>query len=825
MDLRSFTPTPLNLEEANNAVTPRGNAFNGINNGNTGRMMPPRSPAMSTTSTSSYSAYSTSQYNMANTPTSSSVFPGNVNNPSSSVVTRGQGINQNAQRMFQNQNSGFKGNVLSPSLPVGINPLNVNNWIDQQAKNVNVPSRSGTPANDDKNGVGIPGATMSAIASSNHPSVTSLTGIGKKEDLEEEVIPTAIVIKNIPFSIKKEQLLEEMTKLSLPLPYAFNYHFDNGVFRGLAFANFTSTEETAMVVNNLNSKEIGGRKLRVEYKKMLPLIERERIEREKREKRGQLEEQHRSASTTSLASLISNGKLPANQGLNGVGVGCNGVEFEKRYFAGPPNIAGLPVPPQVVDFNNPEVLDIYSTLLLFKSDVYRKYEDVAYPLGMPNNHKKYLNILCNFLNLSESYENGFIIIKRKFNPAITSPNMTNSPIANSQPVIGANGGPFMHSNLNVSHSNLGLLNVNQRFRGQPTTSATHQPQPRAPGGQSFGLLNNTSPNNIGGNSPNITLGANSTGSQTLNSPITSGSNNNPAAMLRGTRSYADVRNTPFALPSLYGHNNNNNGNSNGNQPSLNSPTYLNMSQPPTPGIGGASSEFTNSGSNANKSPYVHSNNSATFLNQNQPGVNQTSQAQSLLNLGNSGGNSGSSYFANNSSNSGQTVAGGASANESTSGFNPPSHSIYSHFNNSNPNFLSNNNSMLNLTQNLTGGDTFTTTLSPGFNNFDDLGGNLNNLASPIGIGSNSGVGSTGNTPTATTIPSSSLGTSAGGLKSSTTSIASNSPNINNNVSVNGSSTVGKNLISSLNDGLNGLNLSSNSNNRRDIWGSGRSTLI
>jgi RNA recognition motif-containing protein len=84
-----------------------------------------------------------------------------------------------------------------------------------------------------------------------------------------------------------------MVDMNLPLPYAFNYHFDNGVFRGLAFANFTSPGETDQVINALNHMELSGRKLRVEYKKMLPLAERERIEREKRERRGQLEEQHR----------------------------------------------------------------------------------------------------------------------------------------------------------------------------------------------------------------------------------------------------------------------------------------------------------------------------------------------------------------------------------------------------------------------------------------------------------------------------------------------------------------------------------------------------
>lgn len=131
-------------------------------------------------------------------------------------------------------------------------------------------------------------------------------------DNEEDLIPTAIVIKNIPFAVKKEQLVQVMTDMCLPLPYAFNYHFDNGVFRGLAFANFTTAEETAAVIQSMNHLELHGRKLRVEYKKMLPQAERDRIEREKRERRGQLEEQHRPVVTTQLQtrpsiSSLSNG--------------------------------------------------------------------------------------------------------------------------------------------------------------------------------------------------------------------------------------------------------------------------------------------------------------------------------------------------------------------------------------------------------------------------------------------------------------------------------------------------------------------------------------
>lgn len=132
------------------------------------------------------------------------------------------------------------------------------------------------------------------------------TGSGASQtDLDDELIPTAIVIKNIPFAVRKEQLMQLMSDMNLPLPYAFNYHFDNGVFRGLAFANFTSPDETAAVIEHLNMYELQGRKLRVEYKKMLPLEQRERIEREKRQRRGQLEEQHRPIQNSQLHSFPS----------------------------------------------------------------------------------------------------------------------------------------------------------------------------------------------------------------------------------------------------------------------------------------------------------------------------------------------------------------------------------------------------------------------------------------------------------------------------------------------------------------------------------------
>ncbi|GAA5820898.1 hypothetical protein JCM10212_006259, partial [Sporobolomyces blumeae] len=133
--------------------------------------------------------------------------------------------------------------------------------------------------------------------------------------MADEIIETAIVIKSIPFSCPKEQLLRVMTSLSLPTPLAFNYHYDltyspspspsttattarfdrsstavveeprQEQFRGLAFANYRNGDEARMTVLALNGFEFMGRKLRAEFKKVLKPGEKEAIERNKALKR------------------------------------------------------------------------------------------------------------------------------------------------------------------------------------------------------------------------------------------------------------------------------------------------------------------------------------------------------------------------------------------------------------------------------------------------------------------------------------------------------------------------------------------------------------
>lgn len=222
---------------------------------------------------------------------------------------------------------------------------------------------------------------------------------------DDELIPTAIVIKNIPFAVKKEQLVQLMTELNLPLPYAFNYHFDNGVFRGLAFANFTSAEETATVIEVLNHFELQGRKLRVEYKKMLPLQERERIEREKRERRGQLEEQHRPMggpqlhTQSSMSSLASHIPATSPSPVSQRGQKLGGLHTRLRLLPIRP-VANKNFLCSDVDLNDTQTLQYYSQLLLFKEDTVR--DSVIFPHNLTPSQRRTVHTLAHNMGLGHA---------------------------------------------------------------------------------------------------------------------------------------------------------------------------------------------------------------------------------------------------------------------------------------------------------------------------------------------------------------------------------------------------------------------------------------
>jgi RNA recognition motif-containing protein len=205
----------------------------------------------------------------------------------------------------------------------------------------------------------------------------------------DQLIPTAIVIKNIPFAVRKEALAALMMDMHLPQPYAFNYHFDNGVFRGLAFANFQSPEDTRIVIETMNGMDVHGRKLRVEYKKMLPEAERERIEREKRERRGQLEEQHRGPILHQQPSLQALGNLAANPPRNS--------PLSMRSSSPHPGQVTNPAAIGDLDLNDPQTLGFYTELTLFRRDNSR--EILIFPPTVPPEQRRQIHILAHHMGL------------------------------------------------------------------------------------------------------------------------------------------------------------------------------------------------------------------------------------------------------------------------------------------------------------------------------------------------------------------------------------------------------------------------------------------
>jgi hypothetical protein len=218
----------------------------------------------------------------------------------------------------------------------------------------------------------------------------SMRGLDDKNS-GSDLIPTAIVIKNIPFNVRKETLTALMTDMCLPQPYAFNYHFDQGVFRGLAFANFQNAEDTATVIEKMNGLDVQGRKLRVEYKKMLPEHERERIEREKREKRGQLEEQHRSMPLHQQGSMHSLTNAAAGNGQRNSPLRKSPALMSDRGRAHTDLAVGD------VDLNNPETLNFYTELTLFRNDPGR--EILVFPNSITPTQRRTIHILAHNMGL------------------------------------------------------------------------------------------------------------------------------------------------------------------------------------------------------------------------------------------------------------------------------------------------------------------------------------------------------------------------------------------------------------------------------------------
>ncbi|KAJ3775602.1 RRM/R3H domain-containing protein [Lentinula raphanica] len=255
----------------------------------------------------------------------------------------------------------------SPSLPIQsqYNPLTTgqsplkkpvrgglpSQWLDNTSD-----SRSLSPQNNSDYSSAGGSPPMS------HLSPPPIAPTTPSQNPDDEIIPTAIVIKNILFNVKRETLLDIIASLSIPTPYAFNYHLDQqGAFRGLAFANFRQAADADAVVAALNGFDVQGRKLRVEYKKVLQASEKERIEREKALRRISYQQQQSQYSPPHISNMPSPFSLAS-------------VPAAPQSF--PPAPSSDKGSSNELDLNDPSTLEIYSRILLFKDD--RMRDELAF---------------------------------------------------------------------------------------------------------------------------------------------------------------------------------------------------------------------------------------------------------------------------------------------------------------------------------------------------------------------------------------------------------------------------------------------------------------
>ena len=216
----------------------------------------------------------------------------------------------------------------------------------------------------------------------------------------------------------------KQVSLSIPTPYAFNYHLDqSGSFRGLAFANFRQASDADAVVAALNGFDVQGRKLRVEYKKVLQAGEKERIEREKairRMRSMQLEKEQQQLQVApqtpfdDFPPVIAPPFTPQRS--------YSGTNYQSPQQYSPPSAPpittsqqyGIQTPPPALpvtpspsltgssasselDLNDPSTLEIYSRILLFKDDHMR--DELAFSRTLSPKQRRIVHLVAQMLGV------------------------------------------------------------------------------------------------------------------------------------------------------------------------------------------------------------------------------------------------------------------------------------------------------------------------------------------------------------------------------------------------------------------------------------------
>lgn len=191
----------------------------------------------------------------------------------------------------------------------------------------------------------------------------------------------------------------------------------------MAFANFRQSVDADAVVAALNGFDVQGRKLRVEYKKVLQAGEKERIEREKairRMRSMQLEKEQ-----TGVTPLYEDYGSAMSSAFSPQRSFSSGSPYQQPQYS-PPSISAMPTPqytmslnsapaaptqapqsatPSVsgkssadeIDLNDPSTLEIYSRILLFKDD--RMRDELAFSRSLSPKQRRVVHLLAQKLGV------------------------------------------------------------------------------------------------------------------------------------------------------------------------------------------------------------------------------------------------------------------------------------------------------------------------------------------------------------------------------------------------------------------------------------------
>lgn len=199
----------------------------------------------------------------------------------------------------------------------------------------------------------------------------------------------------------------------------------------MAFANFRQSVDADAVVAALNGFDVQGRKLRVEYKKVLQASEKERIEREKairRMRSMQIEKEQITPSyedygPSTMSSVGSVAFSPQRSFSSG---SYQQQQQQQQPQYSPSNVSPMPslqynhalasapaIPTQPpisatpstsdkssaneLDLNDPATLEIYSRILLFKDD--RMRDELAFSRTLSPKQRRTVHLLAQKLGV------------------------------------------------------------------------------------------------------------------------------------------------------------------------------------------------------------------------------------------------------------------------------------------------------------------------------------------------------------------------------------------------------------------------------------------